>query len=113
LARSRKFYKSLTGDNRAKAIANRVLAAASNKAPLNIFRQILHSDPCAVPGINGVIIAELVGLCSVLALTVPTMLSINGARAEQPPSPCHPNPNADKDRAAVASRRDVVNLPES
>jgi hypothetical protein len=53
-----------------------------------------------------------VGLCSVLALTVPTMLSINGARAEQPPSPCHPNPNADKDRAAVASRGDVVNLPE-
>jgi hypothetical protein len=52
-----------------------------------------------------------VGLCSVLALTVPTMLSINGARAEQPPPPCHPNPNADKDRDAVASRGDVVNLP--
>src|SRR3984893_6789471 len=52
-----------------------------------------------------------VGLCSVLALTVPTILSINGARAEQPPSPCHPNPNASKDRAAVASRGDVVNLP--
>jgi len=55
--------------------------------------------------------AMSVGLCSVLALTVPTMLSINGARAEQPPPPCHPNPNADKDRDAVASRGDVVNLP--
>src|SRR5258706_4475481 len=53
-----------------------------------------------------------VGLYSLLALTVPEILSINGARAEQPPSPCHPNPNADADRAAVASRGDIVKLPD-
>jgi hypothetical protein len=53
-----------------------------------------------------------VGLCSVLALTVPAILNINGARAEQPPSPCHPNPNPDADRAAVAGRGDIVKLPD-
>jgi hypothetical protein len=33
------------------------------------------------------------------------------ARAEQPPQPCHPNPNAAADRAAVATRGDIANLP--
>jgi hypothetical protein len=33
------------------------------------------------------------------------------ARAEQPPPPCHPNPNAAADRTAVAARGDIVNLP--
>ena len=37
---------------------------------------------------------------------------VNGARAEQPPSPCHPNPNAAADEATVRSRGDVVNLPD-
>jgi hypothetical protein len=32
--------------------------------------------------------------------------------AEQPPPPCHPNPNAVADRAAVASRGDIVHLPQ-
>jgi hypothetical protein len=53
-----------------------------------------------------------VGLCSLLALTVPEILSIDGARAEQPPAPCHPNPIADADRAALASRGDIVKLPD-
>jgi hypothetical protein len=61
---------------------------------------------------NGRNRARLVGLCSVLAVTVPTVLSVDTARAEQPGSPCHPNPNADVDRAAVAGRGDVVNLPQ-
>src|SRR5689334_12040248 len=56
--------------------------------------------------------ATSVWLCSLLALTVPEILSINCARAEQPPSPCHPNPNADADRATVASRGDIVKLPD-
>jgi hypothetical protein len=53
-----------------------------------------------------------IGLCSVLALTVPAILNINGARAEQPPPPCHPNPNANADRATVAGRGDIVKLPD-
>ena len=57
--------------------------------------------------------ARTVRFCSVLALTVPAVLGINGARAEQPPSPpCHVNPNADADRAAVAGRGDILNLPK-
>jgi hypothetical protein len=46
-----------------------------------------------------------------LAVTVPTVLSIGTARAEQPPPPCHPNPTADADEAAVRGRGDIVNLP--
>jgi hypothetical protein len=38
-------------------------------------------------------------------------LGINGARAEQPPPPCHPNPTADADEAAVRGRGDIINLP--
>jgi hypothetical protein len=47
-----------------------------------------------------------------LVLTILSSVFYAGAaRAEQPPSPCHPNPNAAADRAAVAARGDVVNLP--
>src|SRR6516225_3346005 len=52
---------------------------------------------------------RLAQLCS--ALAVVAVSGIDYAQAEQPPSPCHPNPNADADRAAVAGRGDVVNLP--
>jgi hypothetical protein len=56
--------------------------------------------------------ARFATLCSVLALTVPTMLlGIHHAKAEQPPPPCHPNPTADADEAAVRGRGDIVNLP--
>src|SRR6516164_308770 len=55
--------------------------------------------------------ARFATLCSVLALTVPTMLlGIHHAKAEQPPPPCHPNPTADADEAAVRGRGDIVNL---
>ena len=37
---------------------------------------------------------------------------LNTAYAEQPPGPCHPNPNAADDREAVAKRGDVANLPK-
>ena len=56
--------------------------------------------------------ARTVRFCSVLALTVPTVLASIGASAEQPPTPCHPNPNAAADDATVANRGDVVNLPQ-
>jgi hypothetical protein len=52
-----------------------------------------------------------VGFCSVLALTVPALLGIDTARAEQPPLPCHPNPTAAEDEAALRARGDIVNLP--
>jgi len=56
--------------------------------------------------------ARPVGICSVLALTVPAILGISGARAEQPPAPCFPNSNAAADSTAVATRGDVKNLPQ-
>jgi len=55
--------------------------------------------------------ARTVRFCSVLAFTVPTVLASTGGRAEQPPAPCHPNPNAAVDEAAVRSRGDIANLP--
>jgi hypothetical protein len=55
--------------------------------------------------------ARLVRLCSVLALAVPAVLRIEGARAEQPLPPCHANPTAATDEAAVRNRGDIVNLP--
>jgi len=53
----------------------------------------------------------LAGFCSVLAVSAPAVLAITGARAEQPPLPCHPNPTADADETALRSRGDIVNLP--
>ncbi len=38
--------------------------------------------------------------------------SLTTAYAEQPPSPCHPNPNAAADRDTVANRGDIVKLPD-
>ena len=37
---------------------------------------------------------------------------LNTAYAEQPPAPCHPNPNAADDRGTVARRGDIANLPK-
>ena len=39
------------------------------------------------------------------------MIGVDAARADQPPSPCHPIPNAAADEAAVRGRGDVINLP--
>jgi hypothetical protein len=55
--------------------------------------------------------ARVAGVCAVLAVTVPTVLGVGTARAEQPQPPRHPNPNAAADEAAVRGRGDVVNLP--
>ena len=40
-----------------------------------------------------------------------TTLIATSTRAEQPPPPCHPNPQAAQDRATVTQRGDIVNLP--
>ncbi len=45
------------------------------------------------------------------ALLLPLMAAATMARAEQPPAPCHPNPDATADAAAVAARGDVAPLP--
>jgi hypothetical protein len=37
---------------------------------------------------------------------------LTNAYAEQPPAPCHPNPNAAADRNAVANRGDIANVPQ-
>ncbi len=55
--------------------------------------------------------SRLVQLCSAVALIIPAMLSVD-ARAEQPPAPCHANPNAAADSTEVANRGDVVNVPK-
>ena len=48
-----------------------------------------------------------------LSASVPAVLLRAGiAYAEQPPAPCHANPNADADAAAVAARGDIANLPQ-
>lgn len=56
--------------------------------------------------------ARLLQLCSAFALIVPAVLAPGAARAEQPPAPCHPNPNAAADSAAIAGRGDIVNAPK-
>ncbi len=48
-------------------------------------------------------------LLAILSLPVSTPRT---AYAEQPPAPCHPNPNAEADRASVAGRGDIINLPQ-
>src|SRR6478672_119786 len=55
--------------------------------------------------------ARLARLSSALTLTIAAVLATTGARAEQPRPPCHPNPTADADEAAVRSRGDIVKLP--
>src|SRR5258708_36819088 len=55
---------------------------------------------------------RFVRFCSVLTLTVPAILTIDHARAEQPPPPCHPNPTADADEDAVRGRGDIAKLPD-
>src|SRR5467141_5284398 len=45
------------------------------------------------------------------ALLLPLMAAATMARAEQPPAPCHPNPDAAADAASVAARGDIAPLP--
>src|SRR3989454_2434297 len=47
---------------------------------------------------------------ALVAFCVVTLTPL-GASAEQPPPPCHPNPQAPSDMATVASRGDVALLP--
>ena len=49
-------------------------------------------------------------LCAAVGIS---MGYLTDAYAEQPPPPCHPNPNAAADRDAVANRGDVVKLPQA
>ncbi len=51
------------------------------------------------------------GSYSAAALIAFACVAVSAGHAEQPPSPCHPNPLAAHDRAIVANRGDVVHLP--
>jgi hypothetical protein len=48
-------------------------------------------------------------MCAALGIAMGHLTNVH---AEQPPPPCHPNPNAAADRDAVANRGDVVKLPQ-
>jgi hypothetical protein len=51
-------------------------------------------------------------LLVLVAGLAPALFSPHSGDAEQPPPPCHPNPSAAADRAAVARRGDIINLPQ-
>src|SRR6201993_4645929 len=55
--------------------------------------------------------ARLARLSSALTLPIAAVLGSSSTRAEQPPPPCHPNPTAAADEAALRARGDVANLP--
>jgi len=55
--------------------------------------------------------ARTVAVALMLAMSA-ALVSPPRCDAEPPPAPCHANPNAAADSAAVASRGDVVNLPQ-
>src|SRR6476620_1997390 len=55
--------------------------------------------------------ARLARLSSALTLTIAAVLGSSSTRAEQPPPPCHPNPTAAADEAAVRGRGDIAKLP--
>jgi hypothetical protein len=50
---------------------------------------------------------SLVGTAAVLAIGI-----LSNAYAEQPPPPCHPNPNAAADRLTITNRGDIARLPD-
>jgi hypothetical protein len=52
-----------------------------------------------------------IALGTLLLAMAPAIVAPPRGDAEQPPPPCHPNPNAAADAAAVAGRGDIVNLP--
>src|SRR5258708_15921652 len=50
---------------------------------------------------------SLVGATAALAICL-----VQGAYAEQPPAPCHPNQSAAADRETVSTRGDIAGLPD-
>ncbi len=59
-------------------------------------------------GTNGRTVALFVGL-AILSLAMTTYAA---EVFDQPQPPCHPNPNAAQDMAALSARGDIVNLPQ-
>jgi hypothetical protein len=51
------------------------------------------------------------GTTMLIALLAILTMGANRGYAEQPPSPCHANPSAAQDMAAVGARGDIVSLP--
>src|SRR5215471_5824254 len=54
---------------------------------------------------------EMKRVTRLIALLCVLMLGTHLGYAEQPPAPCHPNPNESQDMTAVASRGDIASLP--
>ena len=55
--------------------------------------------------------ASVVRWVSILIILSFVTVIANTAYGEQPPAPCHPNPNETQDVATVTGRGDIVNLP--
>src|SRR2546428_4001979 len=49
-------------------------------------------------------------IATAVLLLAPVLAAV--VHADQPPAPCHPNPNANQDMAAVRKRGDIRHLPD-
>src|SRR5262245_62442328 len=72
------------------------------------MRRIISRDKWMKIGTKSANLTLRVSLLAILTLVTITQRT---AFAEQPPPPCHPNPNASQDAATVTGRDDIVNLP--
>jgi hypothetical protein len=61
-----------------------------------------------VPGVT----RPSAGFLAVLLTMLTAIVSPHRGAAEQPPPPCHPNPSAAADTAALAARADITSLPQ-
>jgi hypothetical protein len=62
-----------------------------------------------VPGVT----RPSAGFLAVLLAMLTAIVSPQRGAAEQPPPPCHPNPSAAADTAALAARADITSLPQT
>jgi hypothetical protein len=62
-----------------------------------------------VPGVT----RPSAGFLAVLLAMLTAIVSPHRGAAEQPPPPCHPNPSAAADTAALAARADITSLPQT
>src|SRR5215472_1295713 len=73
---------------------------------MNRIRPTDRGEKIGIKRANLTLCVSLLAILSLVTITQRT------AFAEQPPPPCHPNPNAAQDEAAVRSRGDIANLPD-
>src|SRR5215467_13782322 len=73
---------------------------------MNRIRPTDRGEKIGIKRANLTLCVSLFAILSLVTITQPT------AFAEQPPPPCHPNPNAAQDEATVRGRDDIANLPD-